>query len=168
MITIHNNFESVRLSRHISTRLGSLKRTFGRISTGLRVVEAADNPTGLKINERITKEILETQTELQNITNETSLLQVVDGALNESKDALMRMRELALSASNSVLSLKDREAAEHEFKALMDQIDEIAETTTFNDIKVLTREASSLRLSLLSEGEERGGAGGGHYRGLPD
>ena len=127
MIKIHNDFSSIHLSRTISNRLGSLKHTFSRISTGLRINSAADDAAGLQIRDRLTKQILEAQTEIKNITDETSLLQVANGALGESLSALHRMRELAVSASNETLSLEDRLALEGEFKELMTHIDEIAE-----------------------------------------
>jgi len=153
MISIHNNFESVRLSRHISNRLGSLRMTFGRISTGLRVNSAGDDAAGLQIRDRLTSQIIEAQTEIKNITSEASLLQTAHGALQESQTALQRMRELAVSAANQTLSIDDRVALEQEFKALMGQIDVISEETTFNGIKILSSEASSLRLSLLESDE---------------
>jgi|GEM_PF-422605 len=151
MISIHNNFESVRLSRHISNRLGSLKMTYGRISTGLRVNRSGDDAAGLQISTRLTKQIIDAQAEIKNITDETSLLQVANGALGESLDALHRMRELAVSAANETLSLEDRNALQAEFKALMTHIDEISENTTFNGKKILTSEASQLRLSLMGD-----------------
>lgn len=151
MISIHNNFESVRLSRHISNRLGSLKMTYGRISTGLRVNRSGDDAAGLQISTRLTKQIIDAQAEIKNITDETSLLQVANGALGESLDALHRMRELAVSAANETLSLEDRTALQAEFKALMTHIDEISENTTFNGKKILTSEATQLRLSLMGD-----------------
>jgi len=151
MISIHNNFESVRLSRHISNRLGSLKLTFGRISTGLRINSSGDDAAGMQIRDRLSKQIIEAQAEIKNITDEVSLLQVANGALSESLGALQRMRELAVSAANETLSLEERGALEQEFKALMTHIDEIAEDTTFNGKKILSRDASQLRLSLLGD-----------------
>ena len=105
MITIHNNFESVRLSRHISNRLSSLNVTFGRISTGLRINSASDDSAGLQIRNRISRQIIEAQAEIKNITNESSLLQVAQGALFESQSALQKMREIAVEAGNQTLSL---------------------------------------------------------------
>lgn len=77
---------------------------------------------------------------------------MANGALSESLNTLQRMRELAVSASNEVLSFEDREALEFEFNSLMEHIDEISENTTFNHKKILTKEASQLRLALLGDG----------------
>lgn len=149
MISIYNNFESVRLNRHISNRLGSLSKIFGRISTGLRINGANDDAAGLQIRDRITNQIISSQTEIKNITNESSLLQVAQGALSESQNALLRMREIAVSAGSQTLSFEDRLELENEFKALMGRINGIAQNTTFNDHKILAGDSYQLELSLL-------------------
>jgi len=153
MISIHLNLNSARLNRSTSNRLGSLRVVFGRISSGLRINSAKDDAAGLQIRDRITKQILATQAEIKNITGESSLLQVAEGALYESQNALQRMRELAVSAGNQTLSFDERLALEGEFKSLMNQINEIAETTTYNGRKILSSDSSELRLSLLADSD---------------
>lgn len=153
MISIHHNFDSVRLNRHTSNRLGSLRVIFGRISSGLRINSASDDAAGLKIRDRITKHIIEAQAEIKNISGEASLLQVAQSSLSQSQTALHRMREIAISAGNQTLTLDERLSLETEFQSLMEQLNEIAERTTYNNRQILTSDSSNLRLSLLEDNE---------------
>jgi flagellin len=75
----------------------------------------------------------------RNVGEGVSLLQVADAGLDEISDALIRMKELATSASSATapLSRGDRAIANAEFEALRTEVDNIVDRTEFNDIKVL-------------------------------
>ena len=74
---------------------------------------------------------------VRNTNDGISLTQTVEGALQESTNILQRMRELSVQAANDVNTTNDRAAINAEVQDLIAELDRIAETTSFNDHKVL-------------------------------
>ena len=104
-----------------------------RLSTGLRINSAADDPSGLAISEKMRAQIRGLKQAQLNVQDAVSFLETGEGALQQTTDILHRMRELVIKAQNTgVLSESDRAAIETELSTLRDEIDRIAKTTTFN------------------------------------
>ncbi len=153
-ISIHNNFESVRLTNDISQRAGKLSLLLRRLSKSTRITRAADDAAGLAISERLNAELRQAQGESRDALTQTSLLQTADAALAEMQERVQKMRELAVQAGNEALSFTDKKAIEEQFNALMGELDEISAQTTFNGRKLLDGSAPSLALSLTSDSSD--------------
>ncbi|MGC6418257.1 MAG: flagellin [Bradymonadia bacterium] len=120
--------------------LGSSKRlgtSFQRLSSGLRVNSAADDAAGLAISERFNSQVRGLNQSIRNANDAISLVQVAEGALQESTAVLQRMRELAVQAASDVNTAADREAIQNEVKQLTDELQRIGDSTTFNQQKLL-------------------------------
>ena len=76
------------------------------------------------------------------------MTQTAEGALGEMENILQRIRELAVQAGNSTLSSTDRIAIQEEVTALTNEINNIAESTNFNRVKLLDGSNSSLNFQL--------------------
>src|SRR5690606_28481447 len=114
-----------------------LNRSLERLSSGLRITRASDDAAGLAISERFRADIRSLAQAERNAMDGVSMLQVAEGALHEVSSILIRMRELAIQASNGTLGDSEREALDKEFQALIEEIDRIASVTEFNGTKML-------------------------------
>jgi flagellin len=114
-----------------------LSESLGRLSSGLKITNAKDNPSGLAMSRR-----MNSQSEGLGVANNTSkdaisIVQVADGSLSEIHEVLQRMSELAVQASNGTLTDSDREAIQSEVTLLKEEIERMAQTTQFNGQTIL-------------------------------
>jgi flagellin len=108
-----------------------------KLSSGYRINRAADDAAGLAISEKMRRQIRGLTQATANAQDGISCLQTAEGALNEVHDMLQRMNELAIKAGNETLQTVDRMYIQAEINALHTEIDRVAETTTFNEQKLL-------------------------------
>lgn len=144
----------VQIARGVDQSQSTMKVSLERLSSGLRINRSADDAAGLAISERLSSKIRGALASVQNMNMGTSLLQVIDGALNESQAALMRMRELSVISANETLTENEREALNTEFQLLSAQLDMISEQTNFNGIKLLDGKYRNLELQIGSGAED--------------
>lgn len=117
----------------LRTNQANMEKAMKRLSTGLRINSAADDPSGLAISERMRSQIRGLKQAQNNVQDACSMLQTGEGALQQTTDILHRIKELTVKAQNSgVLSESDKDAISTELSMLRDEIDRIAKTTTFN------------------------------------
>jgi len=116
----------------------AMEKSMQRLSTGLRINSAADDPSGLAISEKMRAQIRGLKQAQNNVQDAVSMLQTGEGALQQTTDILHRMRELVIKAQNSgVLSESEKNSIASELTTLRDEIDRIAKTTTFNSKHLL-------------------------------
>jgi len=108
-----------------------------RLSSGLRINSAKDDAAGLAITDRMTSQINGLGQASRNANDGISLTQTAEGALQESTNILQRIRELAVQSGNATNSASDRLSLQSEVDQLVSELDRIAETTSFNGIKLL-------------------------------
>jgi len=114
------------------TNLG-LKTSLERLSSGLRINKAADDPSGLAIAKGMEAQIGGIRTAVQNAEDGINLIHTMDGALSETQDILLRMRDLAVRSSNeATLTSSDHARLNSEFKSLADEITRKQTAVTFN------------------------------------
>ena len=114
-----------------------LSESLGRLSSGLKIANAKDNPSGLAMSRRMNSQI-----EGLGVANDTSndaisIVQVADGSLSEIHEVLQRMSELAIKSSTGTLTDSDREAIQEEVTLLKQEIERMANTTQFNGQNIL-------------------------------
>lgn len=134
---INTNIASLNAQRNLNRTQGDLTTALQRLSTGLRINGAKDDAAGLAISERMNAQVRGLNQAVRNANDAISLTQTAEGALQESTNILQRMRELAVQSANGTNSSSDRASLNDEFAALVAELDRIATTTTFNDLKVL-------------------------------
>ena len=143
-LTVNTNLASIQAQRSLSRLTDQLGQSFRRLSTGLRIVSAADDAAGLAISERLRAQVRSMDQARRNANDGISMVQTAEGALDESGNLLIRLRELAVQASNGSVSSADRDTLQQEFGDLVDEIDRIAQSTEFNDIKLLDGSQASV------------------------
>jgi flagellin len=134
--------------RNLSTVTERLGGNFMRLSSGLRVASASDDPAGLGISERMRAQIRSLGQASRNAQDGSSLAQTAEGALAEVHSSLHRMRELAIQASNGTYSTDDRSVLDVEFQAIIAEIDRIANSTEFNGIPLLDGSQASVTIQV--------------------
>lgn len=147
-LSILSNPESLNAQKNISRTQNVLAKNFGRLSSGLRINQAADDAAGLAISEKLKAQIRSLNQASRNTNDAVSLLQTAEGAMNEVSGILTRMRELAMQSANGTLGSDERGFLNSEFESLRDEIDRIADVTEFNGIMLLDGTASGLAFQV--------------------
>lgn len=134
---INTNIASLNAQRNLSNTQKQLQVALERLSSGLRINGAKDDAAGLAISERMTSQIRGLNQAARNANDGVSLVQTIEGALNEITNNLQRMRELSVQAANDTYGADDRDLIQSEIEALIEEITRVAEQTTFNDVAYL-------------------------------
>jgi len=108
-----------------------------RLSTGSRINSAKDDAAGLQISNRLTSQINGLGVAVKNANDGISMSQTAEGALQQSTNLLQRMRDLSLQSANGSNSSTEREALNQEVAQLKEELNRIADTTTFGGQKLL-------------------------------
>ncbi len=131
-VRIQNNVLSLTARRHLQGSLSGISDSVRRLSSGERLNLASDDPAALNISERFRAQIASIQQAERNAQTAINLIQTADGALQVIDEKLIRMRSLAVQASNGILSDDDRRALQLEFDNLRSEISRIANSTNYN------------------------------------
>jgi len=137
-ISIGTNTQSLNAQRALSLTQNRLSGNLEKLSTGMRINNAADDAAGLAISERFKAQIRSLGQAERNAMDGISLTQTAEGAMNEMSGVLTRMRELAVQASNGTLGTTERQYLDDERSALTNEITRIAQSTRFNGQSLLT------------------------------
>ena len=129
MISINTNYGGLFASKAASQSQRMLDTAMERLSTGKRINYASDDAAGQAIAVRLQAEIEGIAMASRNVADAQSLMDTADGALGETHNILLRMRELAVQASTGTLNSDDNAALDAEFQQLEAEIDRIASNT---------------------------------------
>jgi flagellin len=108
-----------------------------RLSSGLRINRAGDDAAGLAISQNMQANIRSMNQAVRNANDGISMVQTAEGALNETSNILLRMRELATQAASGTVQDPQRANIQVEFKSLQDEVDRISKVTNFNGTNLL-------------------------------
>ena len=134
---INTNVASLNAQRNLTRSQSGLDVALQRLSSGLRINSAKDDAAGLAISNRFTAQIRGLNQAVRNANDGISLSQTAEGALAETGELLQRMRELSIQSANGSQSGTERAALQAEVSQLQQEINRIAETTTFGGRKLL-------------------------------
>lgn len=114
-----------------------LTESLERLSSGLKIANAKDNPSGLAMSRRMNSQIEGLGVATGTSNDAISIVQVADGTLSAIHEMLQRMNELAVKASTDTLTNSDREIIQEEVTLLKEEINRMANTTQFNGQSIL-------------------------------
>jgi flagellin len=134
---ISTNIASLNAQRNLTTSQSALSTALQRLSSGLRINSAKDDAAGLAISDRLTTQIRGLDQARRNANDGISLAQTAEGALSQTGEILQRIRELAIQSANATNSSTDRKALNDEVNQLIQEVNRIANTTTFNGLRIL-------------------------------
>ena len=133
---INTNMASLNTQRSLSASQGALATSIQRLSSGLRINGARDDAAGMAIGSGMQSIIRGQTVAMRNANDAISFSQTAEGGMNNVRDNLQRMRELAVQAANATNTDSDRTAMNTEFNLLQAEITRITDGTSFNGYKV--------------------------------
>lgn len=134
---INYNVSAVIANNYLNKSDNKLQESMARLSSGLKIVNAKDNPAGLAMSKRMNAQLEGLDQATQNSNDGISIMQIADGALSEIHEMLQRINELAVKASNGTLTEDDRRIISEEVTQLREEIDRTAAEVEFNGQKLL-------------------------------
>ena len=134
---INHNILAMTAQRNIWNTQNELNRAVTRLSSGLRVNYAWDDPAGLAVSERFRAQISSMDEAERNANYDINMMQTAEGALSVIDEKLIRLRALAVEASNGALTDADRASLDVEFQQLVSEITRIAQVTNYNGLNLL-------------------------------
>ena len=137
---INTNVSSLIARNAMRENNADYAKAMERLSSGLRINGASDDAAGLAISERLQTQIRGMEQAYANTQDGISLIQTAEGSLGVIADILQRMRELAIQADNGTYSDADRASLQHEVALLLEEVNHIANTSSFNSINLLNND----------------------------
>ncbi|MGX1191930.1 flagellin N-terminal helical domain-containing protein [Metabacillus sp. SLBN-84] len=134
---INHNIAALNTYNKLNSASGAQSKSMEKLASGQRINRAGDDAAGLAISEKMRGQIRGLEQASRNAQDGISMIQTAEGALNETHSILQRQRELAVQASNGTATDDDRKEIQKELNQLVDEIDRIADDTTFNTKNLL-------------------------------
>lgn len=153
-ISVNTNVASLTAQRNLVGTGNKMNTALQRLSSGYRINSAKDDAAGLAITDRMTSQIRGLTQAARNANDGISLAQTAEGSLQETTNLLQRMRELAVQSANDTNSDSDRQSIQDEITNLKAEINRIAETTSFNNRKLLDGSFGSAKFHVGSEANQ--------------
>lgn len=162
---INHNMAAVISNAQLLRTENSLASCVERLSSGLKINHAKDDPAGMAISNKMQAQIDGLGKASDNASNGVSVLQIADSALGEITSMLQRMRELSVQAASDSNQLEDRQAIQEEIASLREEVDRISRDTEYNTKKLLDGTADT---RVYADGVSRmaisNAVGAGEYR----
>lgn len=136
---------SVRLRNQVNKKLD---RSIEKLVSSRRINTASDDAATLAISEGLKAQKRGAIQAARNVQDGLSLLQTAEGGLGNIEENLQRMRVLAVQGQSSTLASEDRAKLTDELHQLVTGIDDIAENTTFNGMKLLRTSLAPLPVGM--------------------
>ena len=137
MTSINSDFMSQLALRSLGNSSNMMTQAMERLSTGKRINSASDDAAGLGIATKLKAQVNSLNAATRNATDALALIGTIDGALEETSEILLRMRELAVQSSSDTNTGTDRSFIQDEVNALNNELNRISSSTEFNNVKLL-------------------------------
>ncbi|KHT45199.1 flagellin [Vibrio sinaloensis] len=136
-VNVNTNVAAMTAQRHLNAASNAQQTSMERLSSGFKINSAKDDAAGLQISNRLNVQSRGLDVAVRNANDGISMAQTAEGAMNETTNILQRMRDLSLQSANGSNSKSERVAIQEEITALNDELNRIAETTSFGGNKLL-------------------------------
>ncbi|MEE2959498.1 MAG: flagellin [Myxococcota bacterium] len=137
-VSLVTNIASLRAQKNLRKTTDSLGQSIERLSSGLRINKAGDDPARSSIASQLGAHMLGMKQAQRNANDADSVVQVADGAMSELTGIITRMRELSVQASNDgTMDSTERGYLNQEFQLLESELDRIVQVTEFNGTKLI-------------------------------
>ena len=130
-ISIRTNVAALNAQNYLGKTSQSQQSSMNRLASGSKINSATDDAAGLQLSNRLTAQSRGLDMAVQNANNGISVAQTAEGSMKETSQLLQRMRDLALQSSNGVNSDDDRETIQQEVSSINEEINRVADTTSF-------------------------------------
>ena len=124
-MVVQHNLSAMNTNRQMGVVTSALQKSTEKLSSGYKINRAGDDAAGLSISEKMRSQIRGLNKASDNAQDGISLIQVAEGALNETHSILQRMNELATQAANDTNTSVDRQSIKDEIEQLNEELDRI-------------------------------------------
>lgn len=136
-LRVNTNVTALEAHRNLVKNDTSLSRSLERLSSGLRINRAADDASGMTIADNLKAQALGLGQAIRNANDGIALVQVADGALDESINIVNIIKSKAIQAASDGQNNDSRAAIQRDINKLLEEMQNIATTTSFNGMKLL-------------------------------
>lgn len=148
---IRHNMSALNANRMLGLTTEHHAKTTEKLASGYRINRAADDAAGLSISEKMRRQIRGLTQASLNAEDGISCVQTAEGALHEIHEMLQRINELAVKGENGTLNSVDRTYIQAEVRQLMNEIDRVSLTTTFNERSLLDGTFTAMGMQVGAE-----------------
>lgn len=152
--SVNTNAYSLNAQRNVMMSGAGLQTSMERLSSGSRINSAKDDAAGLQIANRLTAQARGLGVAIRNANDGVSLAQTAEGALQESTNILLRMRDLTLQSANGINGVAEKAALNSEATALSTELSRISSTTSFGGRALLDGSFAAVNFQIGSENGE--------------
>ena len=137
MTVINTNVGALMARTYATKANDKMQTSMERLSSGMRINSAADDAAGLAVANKMQSQLSGIKMAIRNSQDGISLVQTAEAGMGEITNMILRMRELAVQMENGIYTSKDRDNAQLEINALLQEVDKIASNTKFNGVDLL-------------------------------
>ncbi|MCW8328170.1 flagellin [Photobacterium sp. SDRW27] len=153
-VTVNTNVSAMTAQRYLGQATEASGKSMERLATGSKINSAKDDAAGLQISNRLMTQSRGLDVAVRNANDGISMAQTAEGSMQETTSILQRMRDLSLQSSNGSNSQEDRDSIQEEVTALNDELNRIAETTSFGGTKLLNGQFGSRSFQVGADSGE--------------
>ncbi|MGY2573293.1 flagellin [Vibrio diazotrophicus] len=153
-VNVNTNVSAMTAQRYLNSATNAQQTSMERLSSGSKINSAKDDAAGLQISNRLNVQSRGLDVAVRNANDGISIAQTAEGAMNETTNILQRMRDLSLQSTNGSNSKSERVALQEEVSALNDELNRIAETTSFGGNKLLNGTFSTKSFQIGADSGE--------------
>lgn len=135
---INTNVSALTAQTSMTKTSSSLQSSLAKLSSGLRINSAADDASGMSIADSLRSQSNALSQAISNANDGVSIAQIADGAMDEQIKILDTIKTKATQAAQDGQSTSSRKALQSDISKLMDELDNIASTTTYNGKSLLS------------------------------
>lgn len=147
-LRIATNMAAMKSAGSLNETSEKQAKHYQRLSSGNRITTAADDAAGLSISENMRATSRSLRQAERNAMDGVSLVQVAEGGLSEIGNIMIRLRELSIQAASDTIGDTERGFINQEVQSLVEEVDRIANVTTFNGTPLLNGEADKSELQF--------------------
>lgn len=139
---VSSNITAMMTVANMNKANNSASKVMERLSSGLKINSAKDNPAGVAIAHKLSTQVKGLSQANDNVMNGISMIQTAEGAMNEVHSILNRMKELTVQGLNETLNESDRGNIQLEMDQLKEEIESIQKNTDFNKTNILDMDSN--------------------------
>lgn len=135
---INHNLSAVNAQRSLKFNHWEVDKSMAKLSSGMRINRAGDDPSGLAVSEKMRSQIQGLRQAERNTEDGLSFVQTAEGYMAQITDIVQRIRVLSVQSANGIYSNKDRQMLQVEVSQLVDEVNRIGSQAEFNKFKIFT------------------------------
>lgn len=147
-LRINTNVAALNAHKNMIKNDNSLAGSLDKLSSGLRINKAADDASGMAIADSLKSQALGLGQAMRNANDGISMVQTADGALEESINIVNTIKTKAIQAAQDGQTTDSRKAIQADINKLMEELDMIAKTTSFNGQKLLSGQFTDKKFQI--------------------